>query len=66
MLKKGEVSGTALEYSLPKARAYVAEREKDRDTIVLQRVEELQNEIAEAIKKCKKVDDLPGCKNDIE
>ena len=54
MLKKGEVSGTALEYSLPKIRAYVEERQRDRETIVLHRVEELQNEIAEAIKKCKK------------
>ena len=65
-LKKGEVTGLAGAYSLPRSRAYKAEREKMKADIVNKRIETLKMELTEAIKKCKKVDNLPACKTDIE
>ena len=45
---------------------YTKLRENERDAAVQQRIEELKIKIPEALKKCKKVDDLKACKIDIE
>ena len=44
---------------------YTAAREQQRDATVKKRIEELEIEVPEAIKNCKKVSDLPACVNDI-
>ena len=44
---------------------YTAARVQQRDAAVKKRIEELEIEVPEAIKNCKKVSDLPACVNDI-
>ena len=59
---KGKDKG---DYINKQVNPYTAEREKQREAAIKKRIEELEIEVPEAINKCKKVNDLPACVNDI-